>query len=84
MAREGWAKMSGTKDGRSIPNGTDEQEGERGGKRERGEGDVDERRPDFIQDLTAAIETRRSKMHLHNRVAQRACVRALRLRVRRW
>jgi hypothetical protein len=75
MAREGWVKMSGTKDGRSVLDGTDEREGERGGKRERGEGDVDERRPDFIQDSTAAIETRRSKMHPHNRVAQRAYVR---------
>jgi hypothetical protein len=87
MAREGWEKMSGTKDGRSVLDGTDEQEGERGGKRERGEGDVDKRRPDFIQDSTAAIETRRSKMHPHNRVAQRACmracVRALRVRARR-
>jgi hypothetical protein len=53
---------------------------ERANAGERGEGDVDERRPDFIQDLTAAIETRRSKMHPQNRVAQRACVRALRLR----
>jgi hypothetical protein len=55
--------------GRSELDGTGKRREERGGKRERVEGDVEEKRPDFIQSPTAAISARRSRTHRHGRIA---------------